>query len=256
LTVNAADLLTPPAVPEIVTDVAAVTVLVVTVNVALVAPAATVTLAGTVATAVLLLVSVTTVPPAGAAALKVTVPVEELPPVTLVGLSVSVQGVTAVGFTVKEADFVVPLLEAVIVTAAHDVTDWVATVNVALVAPAATVTLAGTVATAVLLLVSVTTVPPVGAAPVKVTVPVEEAGPTTLVGFTDTDDKLAAAGAACGLKRRVAENGPNTPAEFCARTRHHNRCAGRPPMVACDTVTVWFAINGAAMVEVLSTWIS
>ena len=146
-----------------------------------------------------------------------------------------------------------PLLEAVIVTAVHDVTGWVATVNVALVAPAATVTLAGTVATAVLLLVSVTTVPPAGAAAVKVAVPVEEAGPTTLVGFTDTDDRLAAAGAACGVKRRVAENGPNTPAAFCPRTRHHKRCAGRPPMVAWETLTVWFAVNGAAMVEESST---
>lgn len=60
-----------------------------TVNVALVAPAATVTLAGVLATVVLLLDSVTTAPPAGAAPLSVTVPVEEFPPVTLVGFSVS-----------------------------------------------------------------------------------------------------------------------------------------------------------------------
>ena len=111
------------------------------------------------------------------------------------------------GFTVRATDFVVPLLEAVIVTAVDATTDWVATENVALVAPAATVTLAGTVAAA-LLLASVTTVPPVGAAAVKVTVPVEEAGPTTLGGLTDTADRLAAGGAACGVKRRVAENGP------------------------------------------------
>ena len=56
---------------------------------ALVAPAATVTLAGTVATPVLLLDRLTTAPPLGAAALSVTVPVDELPPVTLDGLSVS-----------------------------------------------------------------------------------------------------------------------------------------------------------------------
>src|SRR5206468_647827 len=147
------------------------------------------------------------------------------------------------GFTVRATDFVVALLEAVIVTPVATVTDWVATVNVALVAPAATVTLAGTVAAAVLLLVSVTSVPPVGATAVKVTVPVAEAGPTTLVGFTDTANKLAAAGAACGVKRRVAENGPHTPASFCARTRHHERCAGRPPMVAWETLTIWFATN-------------
>jgi hypothetical protein len=57
------------------------------------------------------------------------------------------------------------------------------TVNVALVVPAATVTDAGTVAAPVLLLVRVTTAPPVGAAPLSVTVPVDEAPPVTLVGF-------------------------------------------------------------------------
>jgi len=67
----------------------AATALVLTVNVALVAPAATVTLDGTRAAAVLLLDSVTIAPPAGAAPLSITVPVEEFPPVTLVGFSVS-----------------------------------------------------------------------------------------------------------------------------------------------------------------------
>ncbi len=56
---------------------------------ALVAPAATVTLDGTVATLVLLLDRATTAPPDGAALLSVTVPIDELPPLTLVGLSVS-----------------------------------------------------------------------------------------------------------------------------------------------------------------------
>src|SRR5439155_1246031 len=160
-TVSVADRDTPPAVAEMTTLVDAVTVLVVTVKVALVAPAGTVTLAGTVAAAVLLLASVTTIPPLGAAPLRVTVPCDVPPPVTLVGLSVSVDSVTAAeaGFTVRATDLVVPLLEAVIVAAVDAVTDWVATGNVALVAPAATVTLAGTVATAVLLLVSVTSVP-------------------------------------------------------------------------------------------------
>lgn len=67
-----------------------------TVNVAVVAPAATVTLPGTVAREVLLLVSVTTAPPAGAAELNVTVPVEEAPPTTLVGLKFKRDSVRAV----------------------------------------------------------------------------------------------------------------------------------------------------------------
>jgi hypothetical protein len=49
-------------------------------------------------------------------------------------------------------------------------------------APAATVTLAGTVATAGLLLESATTAPPAGAAVVRLTYPVEETPPSTLVG--------------------------------------------------------------------------
>lgn len=124
--------------------------------------------------------------------------------------------------------------------------------TVALVAPTGTVTLAGTVATAVLLLESVTSAPPEGAAAVKVTVPVEKLPPTTDVGLMLTADRLAGAGtagAACAVKRRVEENGPATPAALMARTRHHKRCAGKPVMVTCETLTVWFARKGAAMVE-------
>ena len=60
------------------------------------------------------------------------------------------------------------------------------TVKVALVLPAATVTEAGTTAAA-LLLVRDTETPPVGAAPLKVTVPVEDVPLVTLVGLTPTE---------------------------------------------------------------------
>ena len=54
--------------------------------------------------------------------------------------------------------------------------------------PAATVTLAGTVATAVLLLDSVTTEPPDGAGPLSVTVPCDDVPPVTVAGDSDSVD--------------------------------------------------------------------
>ena len=96
-----------------VTVVETSTALVLTVNVALVPPAATVTLDGTEATALLLLESAIVAPPAGAAPVSVTVPVEDcMPPTTLVGLSVRDERVGAggaAGVTVSEADRVAPL---------------------------------------------------------------------------------------------------------------------------------------------------
>ncbi len=62
----------------------------------------------------------------------------------------------------------------------------------ALVAPDGTVTLEGRVATEVLPLVKETTVPPEGAALVRVMVPCEVFPPTTLVGFRVNDDSVTA----------------------------------------------------------------
>ena len=67
----------------------------------------------------------------------------------------------------------------------------VVTVNVADLAPAGMVTLAGTTAL-VLLDVKVTAEPPVGAGPLRVTVPVEDIPPTTEVGDTAMDVRDAA----------------------------------------------------------------
>ena len=89
-----------------VTEVDAVTVLVLTVKVALVLPAGTVTLDGTLA-AVSLLESITCAPPAGAAPLSVTVPVDDCaPPVTVEGFNASEE--TVGGVTVSEADALEP----------------------------------------------------------------------------------------------------------------------------------------------------
>ena len=84
------------------TGVEAVTARVVTVNVALVAPAGMVTLAGTVATAGLSLERETMTPPVRADPLSVTLPVEGDPPLTLVGFSASEVRVGG-GVTVREA---------------------------------------------------------------------------------------------------------------------------------------------------------
>jgi hypothetical protein len=63
-------------------------------------------------------------------------------------------------------------------------TGLVVTVNVAVVEFAGTATLLGTCAAEVLLLERLTTAPPTGAGPFRVTVPVEEFPPITEVGLT------------------------------------------------------------------------
>src|SRR5437879_12633368 len=83
---------------------------VLTVKVALVAPAGMITLEGTLAAPVLLLESATCAPPAGAGPLSVTVPVEDcIPPTTLGGFGESEEGGGAggaEGATSKKAELV------------------------------------------------------------------------------------------------------------------------------------------------------
>jgi hypothetical protein len=76
-------------------------------------------------------------------------------------------------------------------TVVETVTATVVTGNVALVAPAGIVTLAGTVVAVVLLLMRVTTAPPLGAGPLSMTLPVEGDPPLTLVGFSASEDSAA-----------------------------------------------------------------
>jgi hypothetical protein len=159
----------------------------VTENVVDVLPAGTVALAGTVAAAMLLLERVTRTPPVGAGPLRVTVPVEEFPPITLEGLRETEDKTTA-GVTVKVAVLVVPAGYAPeIVTCVELATALVETENVALLTPGGIVTLGtATWATPALLLERFTVAPPVGAGPLRVTVPVEELPPVTDTGFSDT----------------------------------------------------------------------
>ncbi len=118
---------------EILVEVDKRTIDVFTVNVALVAPAGTVTLEGTLA-APLLLESRTCAPPAGAGPLSVTVPVEDcVPPITLVGSSVSEDTVgRGGGVTVKVIVLVFIKLpdEPVIVTVAVPVVAVLLVANV------------------------------------------------------------------------------------------------------------------------------
>ena len=84
------------------------------------------------------------------------------------------------------------------------VTDVVVTVKVALVAPAGTVTLNGTVA-AVELHESETDPPPLGAGALNVTVPVDEAPPSTLVGLSDTVESTGPGGGGGGAGGGVTD---------------------------------------------------
>lgn len=175
--------------PEIVEDVPC-TALVVTVNVLLLDPAGMVTEEGTCAAEMLLLFSEAAAPVGGAAPFSVNVPVELAPPVTVLGLRVS--DVRDATVTVRELLLVLVPSVPEIETVTDDATPLVVIVNVALVEPAGINTLAGTCATDVLVLCKLTTIPPAGAAPLKVTVPVDGFPPTTEVGDLEREERLGA----------------------------------------------------------------
>ena len=182
------DLVTPLSVARIAALTFAATAFVVTVTAAFTAPAGIVTFAGTVASAMDELTSTTT-PPAGAGVSMVIVAVDVLPPATDVG-----ERVTEIGAgprTVSDVVTVTPLLVALSVAIAFVWMSVVATGNVAVDAPAATVTLAGTDA-ATRLDDNVTMRPPAGAGPESVTVPVADVPPRTDVGATETPDATGA----------------------------------------------------------------
>jgi hypothetical protein len=113
-------------------------------------------------------------------------------PLRPVAVTVKVRACPA-AVTVSVVVRVTPAAVAVIVTGVDAVTLVVAIAKVALVAPCATVTLAGTVV-ALLLSLNVTANPPAGAAAVNVTIPCALVPPVTLVGLTVTLPRLAGGG--------------------------------------------------------------
>lgn len=135
----------------------------------------------------------------------VTVAVEETPPTTDVGFSETAVTVGPVTPSVA-VTWVVPVV-AVMVSEVLVPTPVVVTVKVAVVAPAATVTVVGGFADGPLE-AKPTVRPPVGAGPLIVTVPVEEAPPRTEVGLTDTAVAIGAltvSVAVAGVPSDVAE---------------------------------------------------
>jgi hypothetical protein len=158
-----------------------------TVNVAELDPAGTVTVGGTVTG--LSPDSDTTAPPAGAPLLNVTMPLTESPPTTVAVLSEI--DTSAAPPTVSVAVLLPPLIDAVMVTVPAEI---VVTVNTALDEPAATVTTVGTVAMAVLLLDSETLAPPVGAAADSVTVPCTVVPAAVLAALSATPARACVVG--------------------------------------------------------------
>ena len=152
VTDSGVDRVLPAKLAEMLTVLDAETVFVLTVKLAEDAPAGTVTLEGTETTLVFPLESETTEPPEGAAAVNATVPTVEFPPTTLFDPTVSEKSTGAV--------FAPPLttqmpvwrksLDVVATSFVHDVLFGnpvnVETGKLALVAPAGTVTVEGTLA--------------------------------------------------------------------------------------------------------------
>jgi hypothetical protein len=148
-------------------------------------PAGTVTEAG-VDNSALLSARVTTIPPVGAAVFRVTVQVPTPPDWRVVGLQVSPVGRIA-GKSPREKLAEDPFRLAVMVAVVAVTTAEVVAANEAVALPAATVTEAGVVTWA-LLSDSVTSAPPAGAAPVKVTVHVDVTPPVTVAGLQLRED--------------------------------------------------------------------
>jgi hypothetical protein len=164
--------------------------------------------------------------------------------------------------TVRVAVRVAPAALALIVKGVEVVTALVEIGNAAFIAPCGTIRLAWTVAAAVLLLESVTAIPPDGAGPVSVSDPWAVPPPTTFAGLTETAESEAGAMGvgvcvkAPGVKRLTADQAPAVPAELMPRTRHQ---CWRPALsvdeVNWDGVTTRSTTSGAEKLFESSIWI-
>ena len=192
-----------PSVPLMLAAVDDPTAVVDTAKVAVVEPAVTETDVGSVAL-VELDARVITAPPVGAGPERVTVPMDEFPPTTDAGAKDKLVRVAAV--TAKEPLAEVEPRVPVTVAETFAATAVVVAVNVTVEVPAATVTEAGT-ATLVELDLRLTTAPPTDAAPVNVTVPVEEVPPRTDAGLNE----MLWTPAGVTVRVAVCELVPNVP---------------------------------------------
>jgi hypothetical protein len=210
-------------------------------NVAVFAPAGTVTFAGTVTTEARLLARVITAPPAGAGLCRMTVPTDGRPPTTRAGWTIwalipaGFRAAGVPGVTWSEVVARPPPEAAVIRTETVARTGVVATSKRPVVWPAGTRTLSGTRATVGLALARAMTASPAGADPDSVTVPVAAAPPATLVGCRARE--TTAGGRIARVARRVSPGrrprpGPapsrsRTPPWWLQRERERSRARGR-----------------------------
>jgi len=210
----------PPAVPMITEKVPTPLcgcTSVVTVNVALVAPAGMVTVAGTVATVKSVLCNETGVSVPTADAI-VEVHVNFVPPTTTLGEIVRFVSTATVGggaVTDNDATRVTPPNAAVMATRSKDATVPAVALNVAVVPPAGIVTLAGTDAIDGFALESVTVPPSAGAGPERVIVPVDVVPLAIVVGENVNVDNVVPDGVTFSTAVCVT---PFTFAEMAAKS--------------------------------------
>ena len=165
------------------------------------------------------------------------------------------------GVMVKIAVCVAPPAAAEIVAVDAKLTPKVLTVKVALVAPAGTVTAAGTVARDGVSLRRLTAVPPAGAGPVSVTVPVEEEPPATDAG--DSERLRTEGGGAVMVTAAVPVTPPlraatvAEPAE--AGAVYRPPVLMPPPPAATDQATPGRGLRAApnwSVAEALNCWVA